>query len=568
METNGVEWKEGGCDLMDEAAHNSHLKPRACVSPAVGWAPDADAGMVVVLLAGIDTVGLSTQARVSEAVYGKLAEAKASARLAEAAGAVHCPDWLGAQVKPTGARGGYPYLLETDDFAVKVAGPHQTTWPGICAELRAHFLHAHALGSRGACEEALCWIREQLLYDRDEAERQRVRFETVSVSRADIHIDWQGGWAPSFTDGEERRFIRPRNAHWHPFLVGNRCQGYRFGTGNPVMARIYDKTAERAKRADEGYAALLRERHGERFDPTKTVWRLEFELHREAIASLKLAPESDAEDDDADVEAELSAEDLPHVGTLPRLFAHLDAIFQHLSYHWLRLVISSSGSVRSRWPLDPTWTTLRAEFGRVAGVAPLPPDALAVVRGARWAGRSRLLNRMAAGVLASLDVVDAEVAHASLRRLREVMEKRAAREAERLARRRGRLLARLDHADGLEGLSEDELRERLAEIDGGKGLSVERAEVIRHRLQMLLGIWAAKGIFPLDITPIENVSSLYWQHAEDLERLAKEVGGAPALLQKHYQKTFKVAAPLRLFSAQYNSRPAGQVIAEGEGTCC
>jgi hypothetical protein len=74
---------------------------------------------------------------------------------------------------------------------------------------------------------------------------------------------------------------------------------------------------------------------------------------------------------------------------------------------------------------------------------------------------------------------------------------------------------------------------------------------------MLLGIWAAKGILPLDITPIENVSSLYWQHAEDLERLAEEVGGAPALLQKHYQKTFKVAAPLRLFSAQYNRRATG-----------
>src|SRR5262249_54730169 len=145
-------------------------------------------------------------------------------------------------------------------------------------------------------------------------------------------------------------------------------------------------------------------------------------------------------------------------------------IFAHLAHHWLRLVVPSRGVVRSRWPLDPTWALLRAEFGRVAGVAPLPPDALAVVRGARYAGRSRLLNRMAAGVLASRGVADAEVAHASLRRLREAMEKRAEREAERLARRRGRLLARLDHTEGIDGLSEDELRERLAVIDGGKGL--------------------------------------------------------------------------------------------------
>jgi hypothetical protein len=510
---------------------------------------------VVVLLAGLDTVCFSSRARVSEAVYAKLHEAKAAARLAERDGAAHCPDWLGAQVRPTGGRGGYPYLLDTDDFAVKVAGEQQASWPGLYVELRAHFLHAHTEGARGACEEALCWLRERLLYDQADSAFAAARFETVSVSRADLHVDWQGGWAPSFAEGEQRRFIRPRTADWHPFLSGNTCRGYRFGSGDPILARVYNKSAERDKHADEGYATLLVARNGDRFDPTRDVWRLEFELHREALCSFKLskiaklAPESDAEDDEADVEAELSAEELPHVGSLPRLFAHLDAMYQHLSYHWLRLVVPASSSVRSRWPLDPTWALLRSEFGRVAGVAPLPPDALAVVRGARYAGRSRLLNRMAAGVLASLDVADAEIAHTALWRLREVMERRAEREAERLARRRGRLLARLDKSEGLDRLTEEELREQLTVIDGGKGLAVERADVIRHRLQTLLGIWAAKGVLPLEITPIESVVDLYWRHADELETLAEEGGGAPALLAKHYQKTFKVTAPRTLFAA-------------------
>src|SRR5260221_8604290 len=417
--------------------------------------PIPDVSDVVVLLAGLDTVCFSSRARVSEAVYAKLREAKSAARLAERDGAAHCPDWLGAQVKPTGGRGGYPYLLDIDDFTVKVAGEYQASWPRLYVELRAHFLHAHSEGARGACEEALCWLRERLLYDQSDAALAAVRFETVSVSRADLHVDWQGGWAPSFAEGEQRRFIRPRTADWHPFISGNTCRGYRFGSGNPILARVYNKTAERAKRADDAYGVLLAARNEGCFDPSRDVWRLEFELHREALASLKLAkiaklaPESDAEDEEADVEADVEAE-LSHVGTLPRLFAHLEAIFAHLSSHWLRLVVPSSGAVRSRWPLDPTWARLRSEFGRVAGVAPLPPDALAVVRGARWAGRSRLLNRMAAGVLASLDVADAEVAHTSLWRLREVMEKRAEREAERLARRRGRLLARLDNAEGLD----------------------------------------------------------------------------------------------------------------------
>src|SRR5260221_2387887 len=112
-----------------------------------------------------------------------------------------------------------------------------------------------------------------------------MRVEAVSVARAALHVHWQGGWAPAFADGEERRFIRPRNVQWHPYLVGNRCQGYRFGTGNPVMARIYDKTAERAKRADDGYAALLTERHAERYDPTQAVWRAGFYFLLREIAS-------------------------------------------------------------------------------------------------------------------------------------------------------------------------------------------------------------------------------------------------------------------------------------------
>jgi len=515
----------------------------------------------VVLLAGLDTICFSSRARVSEQVYAKLREAKAAARLAEKEGAAHCPVWLSAQVRPTGARGGYPYgypyLLDADDFAVKVAGEHQVNWPGLYVELRSHFLHTHALGPRGACEEALCWVRERLLYDQSDSALAVIRFETVSVSRADVHVDWQGGWAPSFAEGEQRCFIRPRTADWHPYLSGNTCRGYRFGSGNPILARVYNKTAERAKRADEAYAILLAVHNGAAFDPSKEVWRLEFELHREALSSLKLstiaklAPESDAEDTDTDVEAELSAEELPHVGTLPRLFAHLDAIFQHLSYHWLRLVVPSSGSVRSRWPLDATWARLRAEFAHVAGVPPLPPDALAVVRGARWAGRSRLLNRMAVGMLASLDVADAEVAHASLLRLRAEMEKRAEREAERLSARRALLLARLEAETpgGLSGVGEDELRACLAVIDAGRGRAAERADVIRHRLQTLLGIWAARGVLPLEVAPTESVADLYRRHADELERLAEEVGGAGALLQRHYQKTFKVAAPRDLFAA-------------------
>ncbi len=317
---------------MAEMGTRTKSQAKSCGRPAraAKAAAASDAADLVALLAGLDGLTLTSPARLSEQMYGRLSEDKAAARLAEQEGCVHCPAWLDAQVRPTGMQG-YPYVIEAEEFLVKVAGEQQKTWPGVVLELRSHFLHTHPAGQRSACEEALEWVCSQLLYDQEEAVRRDMTFARVNVSRADLHIDWQGGWAPSFTDGEERRFIRPRNAQWHPYLVGNHCQGYRFGTGNPVMARIYDKTAERAKRADLAYAELLAARNGDRFDRNKHVWRLEFELHREAVASLKLAPESDAEDTDADVEAELSAEDLPHVGTLPKLFAHLEQLSSSLS---------------------------------------------------------------------------------------------------------------------------------------------------------------------------------------------------------------------------------------------
>jgi hypothetical protein len=521
----------------------------------------------VALLAGLDACNFSSQGRVSGELYVKLREAKEAAKVAEQSGSVHCPEWLGAQVKPKGDRGGgYPYLIETEDFTVKVAGEAQTMWPGLYIELRSHFLHAHPGGAQGACEEALCWVRDMLLYDANESDRQATTFASVTVSRVDLHIDWQGGFVPTYSAGEDRRFIRPRRALWHPFNEGDTCQGYRFGSGKPLMARLYNKTAERKKRHDESYGVLLQEHTaalGIPYDPDVDVWRLEFELHREAVTSLKLAPESDAEDTDADIEAELSAEELPHVGTLPKLFAHLDAIFQHLSYHWLRLVTPNATQVRARWPLDPAWALLRREFERLSGAPPLPPDALAVVRGARYRGRARLLRKMANGLLNSLEVEDTSVAAASLTAIQlqatkweEAMRRRAEKEAARLTARRARLLAKLEMSDGADQITEEDLRAKLAVIEEGRGVALERPERVRHRLQTLLGVFDAYGVTAQQVKPVVSVADLVQQHLDALEAEAEEKGGIAQLLHDHFQKLYKVSAPCDLFASTISAKGA------------
>jgi hypothetical protein len=194
------------------------------------------------LLAGPDTMHLSHDVQVSDAVRAKLEEEKQRAQLASDANAVHCPEWLGAQVHPHGSRGGYSYLIETEDFTVKVLGRNIPHRPGLYLELRSHFLHTHPEGPKGVCAEALCWVRDQLLYDQDdEAIDAAVSFAGVRLSRVDLHCDWQCGWELSPADMPA--FIKPARGKWQLYSEGTTFTGMVFGRGS-LQTRIYRKSLE------------------------------------------------------------------------------------------------------------------------------------------------------------------------------------------------------------------------------------------------------------------------------------------------------------------------------------
>src|SRR5262249_37292072 len=308
---------------------------------------------VRVLLAGVDTLYFSFDVQLSEAVRAKLDAERQAAQLAAAANRVHCPDWLGARVLPHGARGGHSTLIETEDFTVKVLGAGIPNRPGLYVELRSLFLHTHAAGPAGACEEAIVWLREQLLYDQDDALMQRlVSFKAAKLSRADIHIDWQGGYTPQLASASDelRRFIRPGKTKWGFYGAGQTPTGYTFGKGD-VQARLYNKTLETREKANDAYAALLAAVAGEAYDPERDMWRLEFQLKRDGAKGFKLAARPEVDDDEVEIEAELSAEELEHIGTLPRLFARLGELFGHLTLHWLRFAEDDGTANRSPWPL-------------------------------------------------------------------------------------------------------------------------------------------------------------------------------------------------------------------------
>jgi hypothetical protein len=105
----------------------------------------------------------------------------------------------------------------------------------------------------------------------------------------------------------------------------------------------------------EAYAELLTARCGDMFNPEQDAWRLEFELNREGVKGFRLYAPPEEEDSDEEVEAEVSAEELQHIGTLPRFFARMGELFLHLTRHWPRLVEESDDANRARWPMNSTW---------------------------------------------------------------------------------------------------------------------------------------------------------------------------------------------------------------------
>jgi hypothetical protein len=490
------------------------------------------------LLAAPDTLHISADIPVSERMMARLDQEREKAQQAEGANKVHCPEWLGAQVHPHGARGGYRVLIETPDFSVKVLGSGIPNRPGLFVELHSHFLHTHVAGAPGACKEALGWLRTHLLADQKASTvKEATAFEGVRLSRADLHADWQGGWVPSPLDGAlngPRRFIKPARVKWHSYTDGTTFTGFVFGSG-PVLARIYHKSHQAHERLDDAYFALLAERNGDVFDPALDMWRLEYQLRREGVKGFRLYDEPDSGDEDAAIDAELAAEDLAHLGTLPRFFAHQALLWQYLTLHWLRLVVPDvHQSNRSRWPLDPTWRLLHDGFAQVAGATPLDEKARALVRGAQYTGKSRLLRRMLLGVVSSLEVTDAAPSAAALAALEQWVERIAAKEEVRAARRRAQYAARFGKVPRW--------------VEHGMGERLARVQQVSHRVQMLLGIFAARGVLPLELKPAQSVADLLLQHLDDLEAEAEEKGGIEQVLGDHFAKVYKVAAPRELLA--------------------
>jgi len=142
----------------------------------------------------------------------------------------------------------------------------------------------------------------------------------------------------------------------------------------------------------------------------------------------------------------------------------------------------------------------------------------------------RLLRRMEAGVIRSLEVEDASPTSTALMTLQRWMERIAEKEVERITAK-----CRCYQEQG---------KQVPRWVQAGMDERFRRVEQIEQRVQMLLGVFASHGVLPLEFKLAYSVGDLLLQHLETLEQEAEEKGGVQQMLADHFAKVYKVSLPL------------------------
>jgi hypothetical protein len=139
-------------------------------------------------------------------------------------------------------------------------------------------------------------------------------------------------------------------------------------------------------------------------------------------------------------------------------------------------------------------------------------------------------SAVGSGVICSLEVEDASPTSTALLTLQRWTERIAEKEM-------GRLTAKCQRY-------QDQGKSIPTWVRRGMDERFRRVEQVEQRIQMLLGIFAAHGVLPLEFKPTYSVGDLITQHLDEIEREAEEKGGVQQVLADHFAKVYKVSMPL------------------------
>lgn len=306
---------------------------------------------VVPLASGVDALYLTGKCAVPAALVEVLSREREGAAAARSAGGSNEPLVIGDHEFVVGWGGwdNYRFRLDAPGRALVGLVSSGEAFPDLRVQPRAEFLHA--VGPAGV----LAWV-----YDVAEA---LGLVPLWKVSRVDLFADFHGLGLTA----ESRWDFVCKGKRRKTFEDGEELETLYFGSGKPLMARLYDKTKESAAKGTDWWP----DRWGAAYRPGEQVWRVEFQVERAYLKDVGLSSPEEVLDAAGRLWAKLSGE-------------------------WLTLRVPTEDSNRSRWPLSPVWEAVQAATfeGSAIGVD--------LVRSGQRRGDLRKLTPQVVGNMSSL----------------------------------------------------------------------------------------------------------------------------------------------------------------------
>ncbi|HFK1531038.1 TPA: hypothetical protein ACGXM6_004853 [Bacillus cereus] len=155
----------------------------------------------------------------------------------------------------------------------------------------------------------------------------------TKLSRIDVCVD--SDETPFTKYDLEKVVTRARGKVNHfvndEYYNGSEFSGFTIGRGDPLLARIYNKTLEVKKSQKLWFYDLWREHL---WDDIKSVWRVEFQIRRKCLKEFG-------------------------VSSIEDFILKENNIWSYLTIEWLTLKIPLLDKNKTRWPLDPRWTVVQ-----------------------------------------------------------------------------------------------------------------------------------------------------------------------------------------------------------------
>lgn len=222
----------------------------------------------------------------------------------------------------------FAYILDDNWFRVEVSKPDAQSTPLAHVKIASTFLTASG-------PEIAAIASDEVIKAIGIADPPR-------VARVDLCVDFISYFP--IAEIQEREFVT-KTRTIDRYSVEKQFSGFSLGKGGILSARLYNKTLELASKkiARPELEAIWMEAG---WQPGQLVYRLEFQLRREALRGLGIA-------------------------LMPQLLDGLAGIWTYCTGTWLKHCIpSDSDRTQSRWPLSSLWAALqRAEWSGDAAIS-------------------------------------------------------------------------------------------------------------------------------------------------------------------------------------------------------